>query len=1046
MNFWKKIFLYFFIFSVLNAQNVLPEFEYITEENGLLNTTVECIFQDSFGFMWFGTWKGLIRYDGTNFRFYKIFSAHPRFVSSNEVTALAEDKNGYIWIGTLQGLIRLEPFSGANRTYRHNSHNPNTPSHDFITSLLTSEEAIWFGTQGGGLNELTLDTKGKPIHFSNYSLISDSPAKPGWNMVYNLIEDQRKGKNLLWIVTAEGLVRFEKTTKKFDCFPNKMLGNNSNELRVIHQDKRKQIWLGTSDGLLSHLSEDSSGAISLQHFDIFSGKMINHICDADNIYLWLSGIDGPGLIRFNTYSGKFMMFAHDPDNPRSPINNLISAMYQDCSGILWVGFSNVLGRFDPGRTKFRQSVAIPTLNKQYYHARKTPEILKSNNNKLWLGKHGYGLICIDSLNKQVINYRHIEDDPTSLCNDFIQVLYEDKLGTLWIGTQNGLDRFDQQGGYFIHYSNEPERKKSEQYLPGDLINDIYEDRNGSLWICNSAGIFRLNRSTLRFDHYLSNAKEQLRMTGNYLGTIYQDSQKRYWLGGRGLFRFYPDEDKIEPYFHKNGVSEFWIDRMVSVIYEDQHETLWVGTSGNGLYGFKAGGDVLNFTENNGFSGDYVMAILEDEQGFLWVSTYMGLTKVDPLSGTFKNYGKKDGLTYNYFQLRSASKDKYGKMYFGQNSGYTEFVPTLIKDNSNKSQIVIDEIYIFNQEVKPRIPAKGYSQLILPYNQNMITFKYILLNFTNSRLNNYSYMLEGIDKHWNHVGKVRTASYSNLPAGEYTFIVKGQNSDGVWNEQGAKVKIVILPPWWRTWWAYTLYVMLTIIVLFSGFRFETNRREMRHRAVVAELQAKTLQAQKEAEQEQMRSRIAGDLHDEIGGNLSSIVLLGETLERHLKPTGKEKKRLREIRSIAKATADAMRDIVWFVNPMNDDMDKLFARMRQTANTMLEGIYLNIDIHRESNLNWEGDLNFRRNVFLLFKEALQNVLCHSQATKVCIVIHQNKQLFHLEIKDNGIGFETTSSFPGNGLKNFKRRAKEMGAQLTITSKPGEGTTVLLIKKIP
>ncbi len=858
MAFIKKIILVIASLGALLAQNQAPEFEQLTASEKILNNTVECIFQDSQGFMWFGTWQGLTRYDGTDFRFYKIFPAHPRFVSSNDVTVLAEDKDGFIWIGSMQGLIRLEPFSGNIHTYRHKAGNPNTPSHDFITSLFVDDDqTIWFGTQGGGLNKLCLNPAGKAAQFPHYNVGFKSNAKSGWNSVYGVIGDRRMDKALLWIATAEELICFDKYTEKYNHFSHEAQGPASDELKVIHQDKRNRIW---------------------------------------------------------------------------------------------------------------------------------------------------------------------------------------------VGTENGLDRFEEKNGTFIHYSDKPGNNNKSRDLPGDFINDIYEDRAGALWICTDRGISRLDRPADRFIPYLNDAKQELRKAGYYLGTIYQDSKERYWVGGRGLFRFYPGENLIKPYFHKTGSSAFWIDEMVSVIYEDGQGNLWIGTSGDGLYRLTPKGGVLNLRESRGFSGDYIMAVLEDGQGFLWVSTYLGLAKVDPRTGDFKNYGRKDGLTYNYFNLRCAGKDQVGRMYFGQTVGYTEFDPAQIKDNPNESNVVITGISVFNKKIEPEIPVLGYSKLILLYDQNMLTFEYVLLNYTNSRHNKYKHLLEGVDKNWVFANGRRIVSYSGLQPGDYTFHVRGCNSDGIWNAKGPSVKITITPPWWRTWWAYALYVILAAAVLFGSFRFETKRREMQHRAVVAELQARTFQAQKEAEQEQMRGRIAGDLHDEIGSNLSSIVLLGETLERRLKPTGKEKQRLKQIRHIAMATAESMRDIVWFVNPLNDDMDKLMVKMRETANTMLGQFRLRFDIKREDGLAWEGDLNFRRNVFLFFKEALQNVLRHSQATEVAISIRQNKQLFRLEIQDNGVGFDTTASSPGNGLKNFERRSAEMEAFFTLTTKPGEGTSVLLTKNIP
>ncbi len=1037
MLFIKKIILAISIFGVLSAQDKVLQLERITENDGLLNTTVECIFQDSFGFMWFGTWKGLTRYDGTEFRFYKIFPAHPRFVSSNEVTALAEDKDGFIWIGTMRGLIRLEPFSGAIRTYRHDARNVNTPSNDFITSLFADKEAIWFGTQGGGLNKLTLNPDGGAIHFSHYKFDSGSYAKSGWNLLHDLIGDQRGGKDLLWIATAEGLIRFKKKTGNFERFFRLTKSPVSNELKVIHQDKRKRIWVGTANGFISLLSEDAAGAITFHDYAVYSNNVINHICDADSTHLWLGGYNERGLICFNTNSGECTNYTYKTSKPNSLINNYITSLYRDCSGILWVGSANSLSRFDPSREKFKQSVALPAMHNKYYHSRKTPEILKSGKDRLWLGKHGYGLICINKANNDITNYRHDETDASTLCNDFIQVIFEDHLGTIWVGTQNGLDRFAEKSRTFTHYSDDTQKADPSHFLPADLINDIYEDRDGRLWICTSAGISRLNRRKDYFIHYLYGSSRQLRKTCYYLGVLYQDSKKQYWLGGRGLFRFYPEKNKIQLYFHQNGDTLLWINEMVSVIHEDSRGSLWIGTSGGGLYRLNEDDRTLRLTENNGFSGDYIMAILEDEQGFLWVSTYMGLSKVDPCTGTFKNYGPKDGLTYNYFQLRSASKDISGKMYLGQISGYTEFDPSRIKDNPNESQIIITEISIFDRDIKPEIPARGYSQFILPHNQNMLTFKYVLLNYTNSRLNNYKYLLEGVDKDWNYVGKRRVAAYSNLPAGEYIFHVKGCNSDGVWNEQDASVKIIILPPWWRTWWFRSILFLLFVVLVLTAHRLRV-RHLRRDRQRQRDFSRQLIQSQ-EAE----RKRIASGLHDSLGQNL--LIVHNEI----------------------QLLAAEHRDLKWEITPIVTDIKESINEVREISynlhphlldrlglNKALESVIKKVS--KSSGIKIEYELNEVEKMFSkgkqihfyrIIQEALNNIVKHARATEVKILIVKQRKNIVATISDNGRGFNVravmsrSNAKVGFGLANMRERARLIGGRLRIVSSPGKETEIIL-----
>jgi len=328
---------------------------------------------------------------------------------------------------------------------------------------------------------------------------------------------------------------------------------------------------------------------------------------------------------------------------------------------------------------------------------------------------------------------------------------------------------------------------------------------------------------------------------------------------------------------------------------------------------------------------------------------------------------------------------------------------------------------------------------LAHNQNNFSFKFTALDYTAQGENQYTYMLEGYNEDWINIDNKNYASFTNLDPGNYIFRVKGSNNDGVWSEEDVSLKITITPPWWKTWWAYSINIFMIISAIFTAIRYDNRRRQKKmeaklnrekelrelqmseHRAAVAELQAKTAEAQKEAEKEQMRSRIASDLHDEIGGNLSSIAIIGQSLDKKLKLAANEKERLRKIPYMARITADSMRDIVWFVNPSNDSLEKLLAKMRETANMMLEGM----DVVFKQEIKESGltnDLNFRRNLFLIFKEILQNIIRHANASQVIINLHHNEKQFTLSVKDNGAGFNTKTEFKGNGLLNFQRRAKD------------------------
>jgi len=372
------------------------------------------------------------------------------------------------------------------------------------------------------------------------------------------------------------------------------------------------------------------------------------------------------------------------------------------------------------------------------------------------------------------------------------------------------------------------------------------------------------------------------------------------------------------------------------------------------------------------------------------------------------------------------------------------------------------------KIGPDSPLKksiGFTNMIkLAYYQNIISFEFAALDYTSPGKNLYAYKMEGINYDWVYTdASHRTATYTNLNPGEYVFRVKGSNNDAVWNEEGASIRLIIMPPWWRTLWAYGAYVLLFIASVLGTIRFEVNRHRRRvegklreeqerrrleeaeHRAAVAELQARAAEAEKEIEKEQMRSRIAGDLHDEIGSNLSTIAIVSQIAAEKINARDVEKWRLQEIPRIARQTVESMRDIIWFINPENDSMDRLIVKMRDTANMMLEQIEFTFHVS-PNRLLFQCGIDFRRNLFLVFKECLQNIIKHARATKVEIAITASTGCFQLHISDNGVGFDTVQKYAGNGLKNFQWRAAEMGASIEISSSKGHGTNVSLSAKIP
>ena len=365
---------------------------------------------------------------------------------------------------------------------------------------------------------------------------------------------------------------------------------------------------------------------------------------------------------------------------------------------------------------------------------------------------------------------------------------------------------------------------------------------------------------------------------------------------------------------------------------------------------------------------------------------------------------------------------------------------------------------FDKEVFSIDALLNIEEIELAYSDRFFSFEFAALEFTNPTKNKYAYMMEGFDKDWNYIGSRKYANYTNLDPGEYIFKVKASNNDGIWNETAAYIKLVITPPFYQTWWAYSIYGMIAIFGFYSIRKYEINKRmkieeenlrkereqtklkEIQLRAESAEYKAKIIETEKEVEKQQIRTRIATDLHDEIGSNLSSIMLLTTLLDNNLKTNETAGNYTSNIYSAAKVSAEAIRDIVWFINPSSDNVGRLITRMNETANTMLKGLNYTVNHSKIENID-KLTPEVKRNLFLAYKEILNNIIKHSNANNVEIKIWEEKNILNLFVKDDGIGFDENEVNLGNGLKNLRSRVNKIGGSIEIISQDNNGTSVFI-----
>ncbi len=804
----KTTFLLIILHTCRLYSQTTSSFEKLSVEQGLSNVAVYSLLQDRQGFIWMGTQGGLNRFDGYRFVNYDRDPEDPNSLRDNFIACLLEDHKGYIWAGTRQGLSRFDKATGQ---------------------------------------------------FANFPFPASDPQQQLFNHVMALVEKQDGN---LWVGTTGGLVFFDVSKKEFRSMPlqaEKNAGKTPLRINALALDGQGILWIGSESGLLRFNPADGLS----RKVSPASGERlppVRSLCDDGKGTLWIG--TSAGAYRFDKSAGQFKL---------SGATVQIATMMKDSRGRLLVGTLRGIEILDPQSGAFHPFLKDESQG-GWFKATRPQTILEDRNHTYWIATFSDGVYHLDPSPKKFRHFHHQPDNPHTLHGNFVIGLCEDSRGKVWVGTDSDLNILDPASGRFSTFSKEPL----------GMVRSVFEDKDGTMWAGTPHGIVRqaLGKAAvyLRYDRN----DPQPRSPGLATKAIFQDSEGILWFGGGdGLFRHEPGSELFQPlaftqistdtniiyHITEDKFSNLWVstsnglvrfdktrrvirhflhdpgnpsslsDNNISSVLIAKNGQIWVASYDGGLEKYHAETESFtHYRRKNGLPDEKIWGLLEDDQGFLWLSSSRGLSRFDPDTQTIRNFDVEDGLQGYEFTIGAYHKGKKsGNLYFGGANGFNVFHPDSLQYNQTPPPVVFTVFRYHKGSLEetafseiPGISAK--SEVLLPYPAQTIVCEFAALDFRQSDKNRYAYRLQGLHQNWVDLGTKREVTFANLRPGTYKLLVKASNNDGVWSEKDASLRIVVLPPWWMTWWAYGLYALAIGTVVRLAYKYQLRQKLQQQEAL------------------------------------------------------------------------------------------------------------------------------------------------------------------------------------------------------------------------
>jgi ligand-binding sensor domain-containing protein len=856
----KKLLILISIWLGIAGAQQNYRFDHLSFEEGITHNITYSIIQDSKGFMWFGTFYGLIRYDGRDYKIFKHIPFDSTSVSSDNIISLYEDKNGFIWVGTWSGgLNRFDPHDEVFTQYKHEYKDTLSISNDVVFDICEDISGqLWVATEKGLNRFIPRDNPGNNTgrdYFVRYLSDQKDPNSLNNNNIRTLFRDDY---GRLWIgVMDGGLHIYNPSTDNFIRL-EEITRDGSSSTVDIFEDKQKNIWVATWGGGLKKVNvieNEQNQVIGLRIKRFYNNATDDNSISSNFIYsleqdesgnLWIGTIDG--LNYFNPQRMTFERFYNDRENTNSISSNKISTIRLDNSGVLWLGtFRGSIDRIVPGLARFEHFLHNPFDPKSLID-KKVTALTEDNRNVIWAGtENGISLITEKDGTYRYKNFLFSTKTKNKL-DDYITAFVQGPQKKMWIGTHNGLKRINEN--YDFEQFNLPLLAFENER--GNIITSLLLDHRGLLWVGTiTHGLTLFNPTSKIFTSFTHNNDDSTSISSNYVVSLYEDGDGSIWVGTySGLNKIIflsPSTEQPQIAFQRKlrtAKGYLNINDNVFSMLQDAQKNFWIGTI-NGLIKYNPENlTVIKYHVSDGLPDNLICGILEDDDTNIWFSTMKGIAKFNQQNNRFINYNTLYGLQSNVFSAGVYCKKSDGKLMFGGSNGFNSFYPENITSHESIPKIVLTSFRVFDKEKSFEKRLQDLKTIELNYRENFFTFKFAAMDFRMPERNQFYYFLEGYDRDWIYNETKNSASYSNLEPGEYTFRVKGSNSNGVWNDQGTFLKLIIVPPFWQTWWFRTLIIIiiisLLVFIIHLVYRSEQRKTEFNKR--IAELKLQALRAQ------------------------------------------------------------------------------------------------------------------------------------------------------------------------------------------------------------